>query len=98
MVADSEMRLMGQKRSGMVSVFSRAAIVLAICSLTFSLATRYVDLSSGSQIVKAINVHAPQAKRQHLLGDGAHWTAPVSSFRFLERMPCVVRAVSADVL
>ena len=60
-----------------------AAIVLvAVCSLTVSLATRYYSPSDDSSpIVKVFQSNvAPDAKRQRLTKNAANWMPPILSF------------------
>ena len=59
-----------------------AVVVLAICGLTLSLATRTfrTRFSSGT-IVKSIS---GQPVRQHMDSDAAKWVPPVSTFTVLE--------------
>jgi hypothetical protein len=59
-----------------------AVVVLAICGLTLSLATRTfrTSLSTGA-IVKSIS---GQPVRQHMDSDAAKWVPPVSTLTVLE--------------
>jgi hypothetical protein len=60
-------------------------IVVAICSLTVSLATRfYTPFSSKGHVVRAVERRSAEPKRQHLDRDATHWVAPVASFTLLE--------------
>ncbi len=78
--------------------FGRMFVLFAICSLTFSLATRFVAVPSEAHSIKAIISHAPEAKRQHMLGDGAHWTAPALTFTLLEPPTYSHHIICNDVL
>jgi len=75
-------RSMRLERAGMPQ---RCLIAIAIFSLTISLATRYcVSAASDGYSQTTASCHAPSPKRQHLAGDGLHWTAPHSSFTLFE--------------
>jgi hypothetical protein len=73
-----------------------ALIVLAIFSLTASLATRYT-LSSGIETpsIRAVKSNSPDAKTQNLLSDGIHWVAPASIFSLFEPRRASVSVISA---
>jgi hypothetical protein len=56
-------------------------IVIAICSLTVSLATRFwTPWSSQSHNVRSADHRPAEAKRQHLNKDATQWIAPQASF------------------
>ncbi len=78
-----------------------AVVLLAICSLTVSLATRYTVLGPEVQPelrkVTTVKSQSPDGKRQHLLGDGLQWTAPASSFTLFQPPRSSVFNVSAAV-
>ena len=59
-----------------------ALIVIAICSLTLSVATRFwAPFTSQSHIVKSVDRQlSADPKRQHLDRDAARWLAPGASF------------------
>jgi len=61
-------------------------ILLAVCSLIVSLATRYsTSLDDSSPTVKAVQAHPfPAAKRQRLAKDAANWIRPMICFEALE--------------
>jgi len=63
----------------------RTLIMVAVVSLSISVATRYcavVQFSSrAATVAKAC---PPEGKRQHLLNDGLHWSAPVETFVLFE--------------
>lgn len=65
-------------------------VLVAICSLTVSLLTRYcAPLGVSSQAVKSVHVHAaPGAKKQHLAKDAADWIPPVTSIHLLIPSSC----------
>jgi hypothetical protein len=59
-------------------------VLVAVLSVAASLATRYgttcpADFGSAT----SVSSHSVSAKAQHLLGDGAQWTAPTSGFLML---------------
>jgi len=91
--------MLGQRRNR-ASVASRlwsAAIVLAICSLTISLATRFTV--SGAQVQKSATVKSEltDAKRQHLLANAFQWSAPTSRFTMFQPPRSSVLAVSVFI-
>ena len=92
------MQFMGQAQTRVNSRIGRILVALAICSLTVSVATRYVDLDTASQLVMSIDNHAPHAKTQHLLSDGANWSAPAPAFTFLAPPQSDTPVVSVDIL
>src|ERR1700722_1061349 len=58
-----------------------ALIVIAICSLTLSLATRFWTPSrSHTRIVKSVDHRSLDPKRQHLNKDAARWVSPAACF------------------
>src|ERR1700722_4013640 len=58
-----------------------ALIVIAICSLTLSLATRFWTPSrSHTRIVKSVDHRSLDPKRQHLYDDTARWVFPAPCF------------------
>jgi len=58
-----------------------ALIVIAICSLTLSVATRFWASSTfDTQIVKSVDHRPLDPKRQHLNKDAARWVSPSASF------------------
>lgn len=71
-------------------------VVLSICALTISLATRYSGL--GSEAPKRVSVvksQSQQSQRQRLLGNGLHWIAPAPNSTFFHPPLASVPAVSA---
>ncbi len=64
----------------------RAALILfAVLSLATNVATRYCYASGNdSQTLKAAKSGPLDGKRQHLLNDGLHWSAPVPTFSLFE--------------
>jgi len=66
-------------------------VVIAICSLTLSVATRFwVPGTSQSPIVKSLDRRAAEPARQHLDRDAIQWVAPVANFSIVE--PAAVEA------
>lgn len=96
---DSEMALPGQFRDRvrLSSSIRAALVVVAICSLTVSLATRYTVPTLEGHNERAVKSQSSDAKRQHLLGDGLRWTAPAPSLAFFEPPRTCVPVVSAVV-
>src|ERR1039458_1290034 len=93
------MVMLEHSRAG-VSFGSRcriAVVVLAICSLTVSLATRYTVQGPEVQKVTTVKSQSPDAKRQHLLSNALQWTAPASSFTLFQPPRSSVFAVSVVV-
>jgi len=74
-----------------------AIIVLAICSLTASLATRYTGLGPEVQRVAAVKSQSLDVQRQRLLGNALQWTTPASSFTLFQPPRPSVFAVSVFV-
>ena len=59
-------------------------IVIAICSLTLSVATRFwAPSTSQSHIVKSIDQRPVDPKRQHLNKDATRWVASLVDFSML---------------
>ena len=66
-------------------------IVIAICALTLSVATRFWAPCTGqSHVAKSIDRQSVDPKRQHLDRDAARWVAPSASFNFVA--PATVEA------
>jgi hypothetical protein len=74
-----------------------AVVLLAICSLTASLATRYT--AQGSEVQKATTVksQSPDVKRQHLLNNALQLLAPGSSFALFQPPRSSVLTVSVVI-
>jgi len=67
------------------SSWHHALILGAVLSLTINVATRYCNvIGAGTQALKAAKAHSPDAKRQHLLNDSLHWSAPAAAFVLFE--------------
>jgi hypothetical protein len=63
----------------------RVLIAVAVCSLTFSVATRFwTPCSNQSHAVKAVDRRSGEPKRQHLDRDASRWVAPVAHFTIIE--------------
>lgn len=98
-----EMVMQGHSRPRVrfVSGCRIAIVLLAIGSLTLSLATRYTALGPGVQPeirkITALRAQSANGKRQHLLVDGLQWTAPASSFTLFQPPRLSVFTVSAVV-
>jgi hypothetical protein len=64
-------------------------VLVAICSLTVNLVTRYYSpaLGTPSQTVKAVRTNtSADASRQRLAKDGAHWLPP-TAYIDIRRVP-----------
>jgi len=61
-------------------------VLLAVCSLTLSVATRYSSPWDGSSgAVKTVRTNSsPEAKRQRLAKNAADWMPPVACFGVLQ--------------
>ena len=74
-------------------------IAVAICSLTFSVATRFwAPLTSQSHIVKSVDRRSVDPKRQHLDKDATRWVAPSASFSIIAPATIETRLPSAGTL
>jgi hypothetical protein len=74
-----------------------AVVLLAICSLTASVATRYTTLATEVQKVATVKSQSPDAQRQRLLSNALQWTAPAASFTLFQPPRSSVFAVSVVV-
>jgi len=64
--------------------WTRVVILLAVCALTASLATRfYVSPDPAAHTFKSVEGHSPQPKRQHLDRDASGWVAPGTDLAFM---------------
>lgn len=60
-------------------------ILVAVCALTSSLATRfYVTASADSHVLKSVEGNSFDPKHQHLDRDATQWVAPESTFTLME--------------
>jgi hypothetical protein len=76
-----------------------ALIVIAICSLTVSVATRFWASSrSHTQIVKSVDHRPLDPKRQHLNKDASRWLAPSAAFSFIAPVTIETRLAPAGSL
>jgi hypothetical protein len=92
--------LMLERSRHRASVTSRcwsAVIVLAICSLTMSLATRFTVAGATGQNSTTVKSELPDAKRQHLLANAFQWNAPTPGFTLFQPPRPSVLAVSVAV-
>jgi hypothetical protein len=74
-----------------------AVIVLAICSLTASVATRYTELGPEVGKVAAVKSQSPDVQRQRLLKNALQWTEPISSFTLFHPPQPSISTVSVVV-
>jgi uncharacterized membrane protein len=72
-------------------------VVLAVFSLTASLATRYSSQGSEAQNVAEVKSQTPDSHRQRLLGNALQWTAPAASFALFQPPRSSVFTVSVVV-
>jgi len=83
-------------RNPFVSRLRIAVILLAICALAGSLATRFMVVAGPEiQRVTILKLQSPDAKRQHLLSKAVQWSAPPSSFALFQPPRSSVLTVSA---
>jgi hypothetical protein len=66
------------------SLWRRALVLGAVLSLTISVATRYSTVVRRETATKIVTSQSLLAKRQHLLKDGLHWSAPAATFVLFE--------------
>ena len=62
------------------SFWRRALVLGAVLSLAISVATRYSTVVRQEAATKIVTSQSLDAKRQHLLKDGLHWSAPAATF------------------
>jgi hypothetical protein len=74
-----------------------AVILLAICSLTMSLATRFTVVGPDVQKIASTKADLTSAKRQNLLGNALQWSAPIAHFSLFEPPRSAVSAVSVII-
>jgi hypothetical protein len=74
-----------------------AVILLAICSLTASLATRFMVPGPEVQKITTVTPQFSGTYRQHLLGDGSFWVSPTSIVTLFQPPPTPVLTVSQVV-
>ena len=81
------------------SRWSKCVLVLIICSLMFSVATRFcLTTDSNFHTVKTVDSESSQPKRQHLDSDAVHWVAPVAVAMFMEHVTVYSRVFTVDTL
>ena len=68
-----------------VTRWRHALILVAAVSLSISVVTRYCTIAQSSPQATTLVKASPLAgKRQHLLNDGFHWSAPIATFVLYE--------------
>jgi hypothetical protein len=76
-----------------------ALIVIAICSLTVSVATRFwASSTSQSQTVKSVDHQSVDPKRQHLNKDACRWVSPSATFSIFAPVEIETRLAPAGPL
>jgi hypothetical protein len=76
--------------------FLRRALVLgAVLSLAISVATRYSTVVRHETAAKILTSQSRDAKRQHLLKNGLHWSAPAATFVLFEPTQSLVAGLPA---
>jgi hypothetical protein len=81
------------------SRWSKCVLLLLICSLMLSVATRFsLTTASHFHTVKTFDSDSSQPKRQHLDSDASHWAAPVVVTLFMERVTVYPRVFVAEIL
>jgi hypothetical protein len=74
-----------------VSLLRRRLVVIAVCSLTVSLVTRFSLVAAlDNHPQTAIKSQPPTPKRQHLANDGLQWIAPPAKFQFFTLQPATM--------
>ena len=73
-----------RERRSQHSFWRRALILGAVLSLAISVATRYSTVVRHDAAAKILTSQSLDAKRQHLLKDGLHWSAPAATFVLFE--------------
>jgi hypothetical protein len=66
------------------SFWRRALVLGAILSLAISVATRYSTVVPQKTATKILTSQSLDAKHQHLLKNGLHWSAPAATFVLFE--------------
>src|SRR5580704_1599864 len=77
------------------SFWRRALVLGAILSLAISVATRYSTVVPQKTATNILTSQSLDAKRQHLLKDGLHWSAPAATFVLFEPSGVHVSALPA---
>ena len=99
-------RELGDRSVRAMRFWHNALILGAVLSLTIHVASRYCYVTGAeTQTLNAAKAHSPDAKRQHLLNDGLHWSAPAAFVLFkptgvfaalLPAVPSITRLYSED--
>ncbi len=77
------------------SFWPRALVLGAVLSLAISVATRYSTVVRHETATNILTSQSLDAKRQHLLKDGLHWSAPPATFVLFEPSGVHVSALPA---
>jgi hypothetical protein len=77
------------------SFWRRALVLGAVLSLAISVATRYSTVVRHKAATKILTSQSLDAKRQHLLKDGLHWSAPAATFVLFEPTQVLVAGLPA---
>jgi hypothetical protein len=76
------------------SFWLRALILGAVLSLAINVATRYSAITlQEAGATKSATALSLDGKRQHLLNDGLHWSAPAATFVLLQPARVFVAAL-----
>jgi len=90
------MQLLRHLRLG-ESGWRNALIAAVICSLTFSLATRFcIQVDSQPHTAKSVERRSVEPKRQHLDRDASRWVAPIIAFDIIEPTATEVSLASTE--
>ena len=73
-------------------------IVIAVCSLTLSVATRFWTPCTSQSLVKSVDRRPAEPKRQHLDRDATRWVAPSGNFVIIEPSTIETRLAPAGDL
>jgi hypothetical protein len=77
------------------SFWRRALVLSAVLSLAISVATRYSTVVPQKTSTKILTSQSLDAKRQHLLKDGPHWSAPAATLVLFEPTQVFVAGLPA---
>jgi hypothetical protein len=77
------------------SFWRRALVLGAVLSLAISVATRYSAVGPQRTATKILTSQSLDAKRQHLLKNGLHWSAPAATFVLFEPTQVLVAGLPA---
>jgi hypothetical protein len=84
-----------RERRSQHSFWRRALILGAVLSLAISVATRYSTVVRHEAAAKILTSQSLDAKRQHLLKDGPHWSAPAATLVLFEPTQVLVAGLPA---